>query len=112
MYVLQLFDAFAASGTVLLIVVICECLVVGWLYGERQTVTVNCAAGVTRWILLMCRKVSVVGSSQWSISSVRLSCHFLATFENKITKLHYGNRRTLMNLSQPPNMDCRLTMLT
>ena len=36
MYVLQLFDAYSGSGSVLLVVVFCESLAIGWLYGEKQ----------------------------------------------------------------------------
>ena len=36
MYVFQLFDAYCGAGTVLLLVVLGECLVIGWLYGERS----------------------------------------------------------------------------
>ena len=36
----QLFDTYSGSGSVLLVVVICECLAMGWLYGEpEETVT-------------------------------------------------------------------------
>jgi len=35
MYVLQLFDAYSGSGSVLLVVVFCESLAIGWLYGEK-----------------------------------------------------------------------------
>ena len=37
MYVFQLFDAYSGSGSVLLLVVICECLAMGWLYGEKPS---------------------------------------------------------------------------
>ncbi|KAK2570131.1 Sodium- and chloride-dependent GABA transporter 2 [Acropora cervicornis] len=36
MYVFQLFDSYSGSGSVLLLVVICETLAVGWLYGRRR----------------------------------------------------------------------------
>jgi len=36
MYVLQLFDAYSGNGSVLLVVVFCESLAIGWLYGEKQ----------------------------------------------------------------------------
>ena len=36
MYVFQLFDAYCGAGTVLLLVVLGECLAIGWLYGERS----------------------------------------------------------------------------
>lgn len=36
MYVFQLFDAYSGSGSVLLLVVICECLAMGWLYGRHR----------------------------------------------------------------------------
>lgn len=36
MYVFQLFDTYSGSGSVLLLVVICECLAMGWLYGEKE----------------------------------------------------------------------------
>jgi len=39
MYVLQLFDAYSGSGSVLLVVVFCESLAIGWLYGEKQLIT-------------------------------------------------------------------------
>lgn len=39
MYVLQLFDAYSGSGSVLLVVVFCESLAIGWLYGEKQCIT-------------------------------------------------------------------------
>ena len=39
MYVLQLFDAYSGSGSVLLVVVFCESLAIGWLYGEKQSIT-------------------------------------------------------------------------
>ena len=36
----QLFDTYSGSGSVLLVVVICESLAMGWLYGEpEKTVT-------------------------------------------------------------------------
>ena len=34
MYVFQLFDAYSGSGSVLLLVVTCECLAIGWVYGK------------------------------------------------------------------------------
>ena len=36
MYVFQLFDAFSGSGSVVLLVVVGECLAIGWLYGEKN----------------------------------------------------------------------------
>ncbi|XP_068754594.1 sodium- and chloride-dependent GABA transporter 2-like isoform X2 [Montipora capricornis] len=36
MYVFQLFDSYSGSGSVLLLVVICESLAIGWLYGRRR----------------------------------------------------------------------------
>lgn len=36
MYVFQLFDHYSGSGSVLLLVVICECLAMGWLYGRNR----------------------------------------------------------------------------
>ncbi|XP_029204695.2 sodium- and chloride-dependent GABA transporter 2-like [Acropora millepora] len=36
MYVFQLFDGYSGSGSVLLLVVICETLAIGWLYGCRR----------------------------------------------------------------------------
>ncbi|XP_058969883.2 sodium- and chloride-dependent taurine transporter-like [Pocillopora verrucosa] len=36
MYVFQLFDFYSGSGSVLLLVVICECVAMGWLYGRRR----------------------------------------------------------------------------
>ncbi|XP_015773564.1 PREDICTED: sodium- and chloride-dependent GABA transporter 3-like [Acropora digitifera] len=36
MYVFQLFDGYSGSGSVLLLVVICETLAIGWLYGRRR----------------------------------------------------------------------------
>lgn len=36
MYVLQLFDAYSGSGSVLLVVVFCESLAIGWLYGRHR----------------------------------------------------------------------------
>lgn len=36
MYVFQLFDAYSGSGSVLLLVVTCECLAIGWVYGRRR----------------------------------------------------------------------------
>ncbi|KAL9966641.1 hypothetical protein ACROYT_G024749 [Oculina patagonica] len=36
MYVFQLFDSYSGSGSVLLLVVICECLAMGWLYGRHR----------------------------------------------------------------------------
>lgn len=36
MYVFQLFDAFSGSGSVLLLVVIGECLAIGWFYGKKN----------------------------------------------------------------------------
>ncbi|CAH3167400.1 unnamed protein product, partial [Pocillopora meandrina] len=36
MYVFQLFDHYSGSGSVLLLVVICECLAIGWLYGRNR----------------------------------------------------------------------------
>ena len=35
MYVFQLFDTYSGSGTVLLVVVFCEAVSVGWVYGEH-----------------------------------------------------------------------------
>ena len=37
MYVFQLFDFYSGSGSVLLLVVICECVAMGWLYGKKQS---------------------------------------------------------------------------
>ena len=37
MYVFQLFDAYSGVGTVLLLVVLGECLAIGWLYGNEHT---------------------------------------------------------------------------
>ena len=37
MYVFQLFDAYSGAGTVLLLVVLGECLAIGWLYGKEHT---------------------------------------------------------------------------
>ena len=39
MYVFQLFDAYCGAGTVLLLVVLGECLAIGWLYGEKPAWT-------------------------------------------------------------------------
>ena len=36
MYVFQLFDAFSGSGSVVLLVVVGECLAIGWLYGKKK----------------------------------------------------------------------------
>ncbi|KAJ7380047.1 hypothetical protein OS493_010754 [Desmophyllum pertusum] len=36
MYVVQLFDAYSGSGTVLLVVVCCESIAIGWLYGRGR----------------------------------------------------------------------------
>ncbi|CAH3024762.1 unnamed protein product [Porites evermanni] len=36
MYVFQLFDAFSGSGSVALLVVIGECLAIGWFYGRKR----------------------------------------------------------------------------
>ncbi|KAK2556805.1 Sodium- and chloride-dependent GABA transporter 2 [Acropora cervicornis] len=36
MYVFQLFDGYSGSGSVLLLVVICETLAIGWLYGRHR----------------------------------------------------------------------------
>ena len=41
MYLFQLFDAYSGSGSVLLLVVICESLAIGWLYGNTLTILVK-----------------------------------------------------------------------
>ena len=40
MYVFQLFDAYSGSGSVLLLVVTCECVAIGWFYGEKNNLSV------------------------------------------------------------------------
>ena len=42
MYVFQLFDAYSGSGSVLLLVVICECVAIGWFYGEKKNGILVC----------------------------------------------------------------------
>lgn len=58
MYVLQLFDAYSGSGSVLLVVVFCESLAIGWLYGEKQFI----AFGFFHvWVKCVVNSISSVG---------------------------------------------------
>lgn len=36
MYVFQMFDTFSASGIILLTICLCECIVIGWIYGADR----------------------------------------------------------------------------
>ena len=43
MYLFQLFDAFSGSGSVLLLVVLGECLAIGWFYGKKSKQMFHCS---------------------------------------------------------------------
>ena len=75
MYVFQLFDTYSGSGSVLLVVVICESLAMGWLYGEpEKTVTSYFTYRKRRMFLLSITSLYHKPSPHWP---------FLGSFSRK-----------------------------